>query len=263
VRFEAKPAQQPYRALQLITTIALFREAHFSMGDSTPPRTTCLRISHEILTSLNLAFALALAMTLAIERRSELHIARTGAHDIFRELLLRINLFFYHQAALAPLAIDTVLAALTFTLFLLSLLALRLLARAGPMQAVLGPVAGIAALAAVPVTWVFHRPGYVGMWTLPLYFAVIGGALYLTRRRASPSWCVVVTVHYAVFAWVLSHWPTPDSGIWPDRPLNLLSMWPMLFSLISPCAGFVWVLYFLSKSKQPPVAPARPTAQRV
>jgi hypothetical protein len=179
--------------------------------------------------------------------------AARGSHDSFRQVLLRINFFFYHEPVFAPLATDVILTGLTLIFFLLLLLLLRVFARAGAIDVVLNLVAGIAALAAVPMSWLFREPTYTGIWVLALYFAVIGGALYLSRRRPNPAWFVVLLVHYSVSGYAILQTSAPGFFDWPRYLLDLPSMWPYLLSLVSPCAGLVWALYVMRTPMQPMV----------
>jgi len=219
------------------------------MANDAPGVGRRLRFVREILFSLNLGYALALVTTFLLVRRSWAHGA-TGSRDLFERVLLRVNLWFYHSAVLGPFGTDAVLTSFMLIFFLLLLLVLRLVARAGATSIVLNHVAGIAALAAVPLSWVFNKPTYTGVWVLALYFAVVGGALFLTRRRAKPAWFVVLIAHYSVCGYAVLRSSAPGGFEWPRYHLDLPSMWPYLLSPVSPCAGFAWALYVTRTPKQ-------------
>src|SRR5579864_7420227 len=170
------------------------------MTDNISGSTKRLRTLHEVMFSLNLGFAVALLATLSLSgRRIGLVHGRPEVHDLFLETLIRINAFF-HLHPLDWLGIDVVLTILTLAFFVLLLAAVQFIARTGAIDIILNWVAAIAALAAVPISWVSNH-SVVGsgssanttIWLLlALEFAVVGSAFILTRKRPIPAWFLVL-----------------------------------------------------------------------
>lgn len=219
------------------------------MAQSATPISKRLRYLHGTLFCLNLAFAFAVPATDSLVLMAGQHIELAGhgggegSLNLLDRILLAINQSFYHWPALTlgSLTADTLLTSLTLVLFGLLLLTLRLIAKTGAIGIVLNQVAGIAALAAVPLSWLL--PTSSGMsWMVALYFAVIGGALYLSRKRPNPAWFIILIIHYGFIGWVL--YGSRSMG-GPSFMWHIVWMWPALLSLVSPCAALVWVLYFM------------------
>lgn len=196
--------------------------------------------SQQVIFCLNLAFGLAMGTTRILERKSELTLMATGVHDRFRQVLLKLGVFFYGGPVLAPLAIDVVLTALTIAFFVLLALTLKAIPRSDAAAPAWNLVAGLSALAAVPLSWLFFEPTFTGAVVLALYCSLVGGALFLTRHRASPTWFVVLILHYGLCGYAILGASTPGQFGWPRYSLDLPSMWPYLLSVVSPCAGVVW-----------------------
>jgi hypothetical protein len=209
-----------------------------------------VRLLREELFSLNLGYGLALLTTFLLVRRSTLHLGM-GYRDLFDRVLLRLDFRFYHSPVFGPFGIDVVLTGLTTIFFLPLWVASRHFTRGGADGVVLRLVSGVAALAAVPTSWAFSSPTHALMWMLALYYAVIGGALFLTRRRPNPAWFAVLAVHYSVCGYVILQADAPGGFEWPRHQMDLQSMWPYLASLVSPLAGFVWAFFVTRRPKEP------------
>ncbi|MGC1107058.1 MAG: hypothetical protein WA876_11005 [Candidatus Acidiferrales bacterium] len=212
-----------------------------------------LRHSHEILFCLNSGFAIALALILFLASRSAASHGKSPSGRLFLEVIIKIEIFAHLHAWENSLAFDVMLTGFTILFFLVLLLVLRFIAGTRARHAILNSIAGMAALAAVPVVWFSYQPGAgaylpadLRVWyAVALEFAVIGGALYLTRKIPKLAWFIVLVVHYSVWFWALR------DGAWsfyfwrprPDFIFNLDVGWPIILSIVSPCAGFVWALY--------------------
>ncbi len=204
---------------------------------------------HVVLTSLNLAFAIAIALISCLTRKPLVFVhGNATSPDLFHKILIMLNSHF-GRVAWDPLGAEIALIGLAFLFFgvLFSLLSIAAKNRA---DFLFTSVAGIAAICAVPVAWFPYD------WRLGTYFAIdprawyvlvlelsaIGGALYLGRRRPVPWWFVILAIHYGVCAWFLFQ------RAWPSPGATLNSWLPSVASLVAPCAGFVWVLHLRHES---------------
>jgi hypothetical protein len=217
-----------------------------------------LRHSHQILFCLNLGFAIALALILFLVNRAASSHGKALVSRFFLEAIVRIEIFAHLHVWQDSLAVDVMLTGFTVLFFLVLLLLLRFIARTRARNIILNPIAGVAALAAVPVAWFSHDPGagaYLpadprAWFAVALEFAAIGGSLYLTRKIPRPAWFIVLVVHYGAWFWALRHgaW---DQYFWNGSALHLVRGWPIILSVLSPCAAFVWALYASNSSAAP------------
>ncbi len=210
---------------------------------------------HIVLTSLNLAFAIAIALISCLTRKPLAFVHGNAiSPDSFHKILIMLNSHF-GRALWDPLGAEIALIGLAFLLFVVLFFVMRVAART-QADYLLTSVAGIAAICAVPVAW-FPYDWKLGTYSaidprswyvLVLELSVIGGALYLTRRRPAPWWFAILAIHYSACAWFLFQ------RAWPSMGTTLNTWWPPLASLVSPCAGFVWAQYVRHESLRSTVA---------
>lgn len=204
-------------------------------------------VLHQVLFCLNLGFAVALFITLLlVEKRVPFVHGNAQSPDMFHRIWFDINIVL-HRPPLHPLGGDFVLMGFTLVFSVLFLFCMYLLPRVAVDKFILSQAAGVTALVAVPLSWFFQAHGS-GIWMIVLELFVIGGALYLSRARPNPLWFIVLLIHYCLWSWFVYVEQVMVLGIgpfrWPrDYGLNLAAVWPLIFSLVAPCAGFVWVLY--------------------
>jgi hypothetical protein len=164
---------------------------------------------------------------------------------LFRQILITINTHL-GRVPWDPLGAKVALISLTLLIFVILLLLLNLLLTNRAADVTLNAAGGVAAICAVPISLFPYEPSlstYSFMdqrawYAVILELAIIGGALYLTRKRANPLWFGILGVHYAVWGWFLSQRAWLSSG-------DLLLDWRSAFalSLLASCAGFVWIFY--------------------
>jgi hypothetical protein len=208
-----------------------------------------LRYLHETLFCANLAFAFALASILILTRNSILQIGKGNSADGFRQVLTRINLVF-HLNSLDPLGTDVLLVGLTALFFALLLILVRLVVKTHAADFILDSVAGVAAIAAVPVAWFSYEArtgayfaGDLRLWYVPvLELAILASAIYLTRKQPILTRLLLLVGHYGVWAWILWHGPW-DPFFWPQSTMPLASGLPIYLSALGPCSGLVWAIY--------------------
>jgi hypothetical protein len=221
------------------------------------PTSKHLRRLHQVLFCLNLSSAFAVPATdslvLIAVRHIELaaHGGGEGSLSLLDRILLAINQSLYHWPArtLGSLTADILLTNLMLVFFGLLLLTLRLIAKTGAIDIVLNQMAGIAALAAVPVVWLLYSPTrgvYLlenpSWYAVVLEFAIIGGALYLARKKPNPAWFVVLVVHYSAWGSVLL--PRAWGPLaWERSGSPLGYYWAIIAYVVSICAGFIWAFY--------------------
>jgi len=205
-----------------------------------------IRRVHQILFCLNLGFAVAFVVTVLLmtSRLTFVH-GRAESPDLFRQVLIAINMRL-GRVPWDPLGAKIGLITLALLFFVILFLLSNLILRTRAAAVTLNAVAGIAAICAVPIAW-FPYESRLGTYSsmdrrawygVALELAVIGGALYMSWKRANPLWFGILVVHYAVWGWFLSQ------GAWSSNGAPLLDWgWAFTLSLIAPCAGFVWVSY--------------------
>jgi hypothetical protein len=214
------------------------------MFDEIKGEHTRLHSLHKLAFCGNLGFAIALTtILLLLQRRVPFVHGEAQSPDLFRRMTIHINVFF-HRVPWDWLGTNVALTSFSLVLLLIFLLLLEMIARTNRAKFILGSLAGITAVVAVPISWIPYQPGpgsysvETSLWyAVALEFALVAGALYLTRTRRSPSWFLILMVHYVVWAWFLVDRARPGYG------LAVEWRWPLLLSLVAPCAGFLWVLY--------------------
>lgn len=200
------------------------------------------------LFSLNVAFAITSALFIY---EGAHHLA--DAPKIIRECLesfagtlSRIAPLAFHQHrkvnfVKSELIRGAVFLCLTSAIAVLSYFPIRLLVRPSAIQTVFLPLSGIAALIAVPVSWLYivhatwsiYEPKSFGLsygYAAVLELIVVGALVYLVRNQ--PIWwgAIVFAIHY--ISWMLMmlrHLSFPLVGV----PL----------SLVFPASGIAWLRY--------------------
>lgn len=216
---------------------------------------------NEILFSTNIGFAVAYAL-FAYDGCSRTAVnAPKGVRDLlagFSQILRRIAPLGVHMRTKVQLLRSTVidevvfLALLSTIAFLMYLLA-RLLGRSERGRRVFVSVSGFAALAAVPVCWLYvvsatwfdYEPrtfggtyGYLSIAEI----AVAGGLMYLLRNQ--PIWrgSIVLALHY--FFWIAAIGARNNGNFIAPVIVSLP------FSLVFPGACFAWLQYARSTRTQ-------------
>jgi hypothetical protein len=205
------------------------------IGDVPCHRNEVRRI-HEILFSLNIAFAITLAV--------RAYLGRFGrGQNVIADFVIRtigwVNAVFgltapNHFGVEFTFLVWIAGIALSFFLFV------RFVVPAKAMHAILNTTAGVTSLAAVPTCLLYANetllPGHVASYRPHLAIEVAGAAscvlLYSMGKWLLPSWCsaVLISLHFVAWAWII--WQ-----LFSPAPLAIF------LSAVPPAAGVAWLLY--------------------
>src|SRR5438105_5875042 len=117
-----------------------------------------LRSLHEFAFCLNLGFAIALTTILTcLQRPIGFVHGQAQSPDLFRRMTIEINELL-HRVPWDLLGTNVVLAAFTLLVCGVLLLVLKLVPRARGTRFILMLLAGISAVAAVPIAWTPYEP---------------------------------------------------------------------------------------------------------
>lgn len=245
----AAASWRPERVLQSVTLsiVATNGEQGISkMSDEMKDQHTRLHSLHKLAFCGNLGFAIGLTTILLLLQKPIPFVhGRAQSPDLFRQMTIQINTLF-HRVGWDLLGTNVALTSFAIVLCLILLVLLKVMDRTIGAKFILGSLAGITAVVAVPIAWTPYVPvpggyyleiGTTFWYAVVLEFALVAGALYLTRTRRGASWFLILMVHYAVWAWFLVDRARPGYG------LAVEWLWPLLLSLVAPFAGLLWVLY--------------------
>jgi hypothetical protein len=156
---------------------------------------TFFRYFHQTLFCLNAGFAVALALILFSQSRYVASHGESLSGRFFPKAIIEIEILAHLHAWQDSLAFDALLSGFTLLFFSVLFLLLHLTRYSRARHIVLNPIAGATALCAVPFAWFSYQAGagaYLPadprIWfTVALEVAVVGGALYLTRKIRRPA----------------------------------------------------------------------------
>ncbi len=194
--------------------------------------------------SLNFAFALGLLTSFILTRVPTGFIHGVADHPSgFVKVAVAINTLF-SLPGWAPLGMSVTLMLITSVFFGLLLLAFHSRVHTGKGSRASTAVSGFIALFAVPLTWLVRPPyAYYGFRIdnaltvcAALELSVLAGTLFLTRNSSRAVWLICVLAHYCLWGWTLVGIGNPHFGAEP------FGVFPLWFSLVSPAAGFTWVI---------------------
>jgi len=211
-----------------------------------------VRRLHESLFSLNIGFAI----TYALFTYADAHYlanAPKSLQDLLQAFAMLMARFassvvsgrtrsqWLRSVMIREVVFAVMVLGIAFLLYLL----VRLCARAAAGRLVFAPISGVAALMAVPISWLYivyaswsiYDPGT--FWGTYGYIsvaeiAVAGGLLYFVRNQAIWRGSLVFALHYVFWVLVIG-----DLGV---RSGPATSIATVLFPVF-PCSGFAWLRY--------------------
>lgn len=246
-------------------------------------RADSIRALHEFAFSLNTSSALGFALLDYISTNQASTMPASDLTYYFLRSAFRIN-DLLHLPSTTPVSTDavarefpsrwsqvgeeflilaTVFGAAAFLLFLL-----RLVAGTSAYQLILGRVAGLTALFALPVCYLYsanliwkRASGRLSMGPYTFWLSVpqiflgaeilcLGILFAMYRKRSIPDWTSrgLLCVHYAFWVFVL----------WPEDRVSLYRLYaPYLLVLAFPLSGILWLRYLRSEFHGAETRPVR------
>jgi len=208
---------------------------------------TSIRVS-ELLFAVNLGFAISLLLVIILVGRR----IKSGSvfPDAFSKVIFTINDWF-RLNRLDALGEDIALSALVILFSLVFWVLLQSLNRGRTRVVVLNFLAPLTALAAVPIAWCFYNPTTGGSFSLGWnpwrwFFAAFEISLVLSflrfLRTSRIGSMALIVLHYSIWCWALWYYCGWDRFFWERSAQPLASAWPVILSVVSPCAALVWLL---------------------
>ncbi len=223
------------------------------MTEKTAESPAVLEKLRAVLFCLNLGFAAALLVTLSFASRPIRFVhGIPESPDLFHRILFKIDVLF-GKAPWDTFAATVAVVGLSLV-FCVTFLALAyLLSPMFQINRSLNVIIGVFALGAVPLCWIPYHPrvgtysitGLGKIWYgIALEFAVVLGALYLTRKSTRALWFAIISVHYALWGWMLLKVTWSPSGV------LIAVFWPAALSIVAPMSALVWAHYSLKPAGQ-------------
>jgi len=231
-----------------------------------------IRVSSEILLSLNLAFAFSYGISMYNFIQVAYSKSTSDGFQFFYYILrsaVRINNFLHLSSSNpaygrlpnpgSPVGVDLAFAISTIALAVILLPVVRFLVRARPLAVIANPVAGFLALLALPCVflYIFHdvrtQPAMSLIRAIAApEFLCVGFLFLLYRWRSLSAWAIgfLTLLHYCF--WLPILW-RDASAITPIYEVHS----PRVFLLIYVVSGVAWLLRL--KTSRPMATPAERT----